>query len=1160
MNWQHLFDFTTLQKGRDYYDDGRVKLLSSSEPIITAIVSGHDPYLVRMIPGQKQPRKMTCSCPHAASGYRCKHMAAVLYALEDSCTSTFPDPISSYQPEAGQKALSKAQANPKAQILPILKISENEIKLYTTLSNYRNSPYRAPLFNDCKITHTPEGLYLIEGLNGFTTRETQSILLDPDFRINNFACTCPEFQSASDHRLCLHLNALLHHINDLRLPLQDIPYQKELSADFPVLFPIPKGESMDQKKERLKLQKLVFQAERTEKFYAQTQRAENQIPLFSIQNQMESGIDIAAYLHYENAMPYLSFQVIGEAAYKIKNLTRFLNLIRGGEFYRYGQKLAFYHTLESFTPTARRLIALLMNNDAVSTATASVFLYNLDLDSLFDIFSENPDLLFDLNLDEITQTFEFQISEYEPNYYILHSPESFADLTLMSKYGYFFSDGVLSRVHCHDISALHLLTILNGYLHSQVIFGESLYPQILTLVQRANGETIADTTILRYKLDIDKRNIRIQIEGNPSSPLAEAVGNALRCNGAAFKNDAYYFSGINQELLNQLTENLSNYGEVWVSEELKAYHRIYKAPADISVRQNGNLLSIDIQSNEFDLKETIAILKSFRRKKEYHRLKNGETIKLDHDSWQNFSDFLDNQGIRLTALEKKETQLPMYQLLSLSAETEMNIDFEPHLSEKLDYFHEHGSHTFPLPPAIVPVLKPYQKEGVQFLKLLEALDFNGILADDMGLGKTLQTLTLLSETTSQTSLIICPASLIYNWRDEVFKFFPQMTIACTLGEKEERLAIWQTAERYQLIITSYDYLLRDIEDMINIPFYYVVLDESQRIKNMQTKSAKAAKRLSSQHRLALSGTPIENNLAELWSVFDFLMPGYLYSYSRFRKQFELPIVRAGDEKATKKLSNMVKPFVLRRLKKDVLDDLPEKYETILTITPSPEEKRVYQAHEASIKTEVSKLLQESGGEVSIEILALLTRLRLLCCDRSLVEDTITAPGSKVKACLKMIEDLNKQNRQILVFSSFTKVLDLLAFELKKAGISHNILQGSTPKEQRHQLVNDFQNDAFSVFLISLKAGGTGLNLTSAQAVIHFDPWWNKAAMNQATDRAYRIGQKQSVEVYSLLVAGTIEERIFELQNKKWELAEQLIGGQSKALTSMNREEVMKLFE
>lgn len=1156
MNWKSLFDSTILQRGYSYYLSGKFEIISRDSSGMFAIVNGREDYYVNILLKNDTPFSMECNCPYAAAGNNCKHMAAILYALTAGQPSLDQKPKKSSDYLTHSDSPSKRK---KTKVLPILKISEREIQLYTTLNNYRNSHYRSSFLVDYKIVVTAENHYLIQAVHGFSDRSAQSLLVDSDFRINNFACTCHEFQSSANHRLCLHLNSLLYRVNNNCHPLQDLPFHEEFTdPEFPPLLPIPKGESIEQKKERLNAQRNAFQAQLAKNFFRQLESSN--IPLFTIQNRTESGIDIACHLHYQDAMPFLSFQVVGDAAYKIKNISHFLERIRTCEYHRYGQKLAFQHTLDAFTPAARRIIATLMHDEDVAlTASDSVYLQDLNLDSLYDIFSENPDLLFGMGLDETTQNLEFQIIPQEKNYYKLDYNKIFHHMALMQQYGYYFNEDTLIRVHCYDIAALHLLQSLTGLLRSEVIFDEHLYPQIADLVQRANGEITPENTYLRFKLDIEKRNIRILAEGNTDSLIAAAITDALQSGGATFKNNAYYFSGISQDILNQLVENLSLYGEVWVSDELKSYHRLYKAPKDISVRQSGNLLSIDIHSGEFDLKETIAILKSFRRKKEYHKLKNGETIKLDTESWQALSDFLENQGLALSALEKKETTLPMYQLLSLSAEPDIDIRFEPNLKEKLDYFHAHGSRNFPIPSVIEPILKPYQKEGFQFLKLLEALDFNGILADDMGLGKTLQTLTLLSEADKQTSLIICPASLIYNWRDEIHKFFPEMSSACVLGEKEERLAIWQNAADYQLIITSYDYLLRDIEDLTAIPFYYVVLDESQRIKNMQTKSAKAAKRLNSQHRLALSGTPIENNLAELWSVFDFLMPGYLYSYSRFRKKFEVPIIRNQDEAATQKLSSMVKPFVLRRLKKDVLDDLPEKFETILTVTPTEEEKRVYQAHESSIKNEVASLLQESGGDVGVEILALLTRLRLLCCDRSLIEDGISSSGSKVRECLKLIQDLNHRGHQILVFSSFTKVLDLLAFELRRTGIGHQILQGSTPKEKRHQLVNDFQNGGFPVFLISLKAGGTGLNLTGAQAVIHFDPWWNKAAMNQATDRAYRIGQKQSVEVYSLLMEHTIEERIFELQNKKWQLAEQLIGGESKALTGMSREEVMELF-
>ena len=360
------------------------------------------------------------------------------------------------------------------------------------------------------------------------------------------------------------------------------------------------------------------------------------------------------------------------------------------------------------------------------------------------------------------------------------------------------------------------------------------------------------------------------------------------------------------------------------------------------------------------------------------------------------------------------------------------------------------------------------------------------------------------------------------------------------------------------IITSYDYLRRDYDLYKDYLFNYIILDEAQYIKNQATKNAKAVKELRGTHRFALTGTPIENSLAELWSIFDFLMPNYLFTYNYFREHFERPIVRDNDKEVQLQLKKMVEPFILRRTKQDVLDELPDKIENNIKISFSKEEENLYIANLSQINDKLKSALDIEQID-KFQILSMMTRLRQLCCEPRILYNDIQEPSSKMKACLDIIKKAKENKQKVLLFSSFTSSLEFIEKELRKDDISYYVLTGATNKIKRHQLVNAFQNDNTNVFLISLKAGGTGLNLTAASIVIHYDPWWNMSAQNQATDRAYRIGQVNNVQVYKLIMKNSIEEKIQKLQEQKQDLSNIFIENNTNNITKMSTSEIISLF-
>ena len=436
-------------------------------------------------------------------------------------------------------------------------------------------------------------------------------------------------------------------------------------------------------------------------------------------------------------------------------------------------------------------------------------------------------------------------------------------------------------------------------------------------------------------------------------------------------------------------------------------------------------------------------------------------------------------------------------------------------------------------------------------------------------GKTIQILSIIvdyvqnSETT-KASLVVCPSSLSLNWQNEANKFANKLKTLVIKGSLSDRKRQIKEIDKYDLVITSYDLLKRDIElyEKEDYSFRFIIADEAQYLKNSNTQNAKSIKKIKAETRYALTGTPIENSLAELWSIFDFIMPGYLFSYRKFKNTYEMPIIKGEDENAMQKLKMLIEPFVLRRTKKEVLKELPDKTVTVLNNEMCEEQRNLYINYLARAKQEVAEKVKLNGYEKSkMQILAALTRLRQICCHPGLFINDYNEGSSKLEQCMEIIKEAVKSGHKILLFSGYTSMFEIIEKELNKEQIQYLKLTGSTKVDERIKMVDEFnQNSEIQVFLISLKAGGTGLNLTGADMVIHYDPWWNLSTENQATDRAYRIGQKNNVQVYKLITKNSIEEKIYELQEKKSKLADNMLETNTIFINKLTKEDILKLFE
>ena len=612
-------------------------------------------------------------------------------------------------------------------------------------------------------------------------------------------------------------------------------------------------------------------------------------------------------------------------------------------------------------------------------------------------------------------------------------------------------------------------------------------------------------------------------------------------------------------------------GTILVDESVRRMRILPPLSVKTSVSMNGGWLDIKLDMEGLTASDLEAVLKAYQGKKKFYRLKSGEFLKLEDDGLLAIARLGEGLDVDSRKLASGQISLPGYRAFYLDSlfKEGPGITFyrDQLFKAVVRGMKAVEDSDFAVPPSLQTVLRGYQKLGFKWLRTLDSYGFGGILADDMGLGKTVQMIALFvdeylsgrGDTPRERSLIVCPASLVYNWENEFQKFAPMLKVQVLAGTAAEREAAFASLkEDCQVLITSYDLLKRDMAHYESMSFRFQVIDEAQYIKNAATQSARAVKAIRARTRFALTGTPIENRLGELWSIFDYLMPGFLFSYARFKKIYESPIVREGDGEAVSNLKRLIGPFVLRRVKQDVLKELPEKLETAVYSRLQGQQRELYTANAAKLKEEL-----ESGGDSAyergkIQILAGLTRLRQICCDPALCYENYRGGSAKLETCMDLIRNGVNGGHKILLFSQFTSMLQIIEKQLQKEEIACYTLTGSTPKEERLRMVDSFHTDPVPVFLISLKAGGTGLNLTAADMVIHYDPWWNVAAQNQATDRAHRIGQEKQVSVFKLITKGTIEENIMLLQEAKKNLADQIVAEGAVSLSSLTREDLVKM--
>lgn len=698
-----------------------------------------------------------------------------------------------------------------------------------------------------------------------------------------------------------------------------------------------------------------------------------------------------------------------------------------------------------------------------------------------------------------------------------------------------------------------------------------LVPQVY--LDREGKEVVARTQFCYGEDTIDPFDDAAEMETLPrtgkvllrDAAAERQVLDALGSAGFYVRKNRVYLTGQDAifDFVSGGVQKLQNMCEVYLSRDFRKMTP-RKPVLQGRMRMNGGRLEMTFTEDGEPAEEILSILEALSKHRRYFRLKDGSFLDLSGmDEWQSLADSVfeaaNVEGADAVSPAEDTVSLSAYRtcyLHSLLSASSLPIEVDSSVQDTVKALVDPDEEKIQLPAGLS--LRPYQQRGFHWLMTLDKLHMGGILADDMGLGKTVQVIAMLKATRKpgQTSLVVAPTSLTYNWLSELERFTPELSVMVMAGSGPQRASQIEhvkKAKDVDVLITSYPLIRRDIDLMKDMDFRFVILDEAQHIKNAGSVGAVAVKQLHGQTRFALTGTPMENSAGELWSIFDFVLPGYLFSYSSFLRKYQ-------DGEDLDDLRRRIRPFLMRRLKKDVLTELPDKLETTLTAQMSPEQEKVYQAAMVRLRDRVDHVMTEKGlGRGRTEVLAAITELRQICCHPSLVLSDYAGTSGKMEMLLEILPGALQAGRRILLFSQFTSMLKILKDQLENAGYSCMYLDGETPPQKRLEMTEQFNGGTGQIFLISLKAGGTGLNLTGADMVIHYDPWWNPAAEDQATDRAHRIGQTKKVEVIRLVTHGSIEEQVVALGQRKKALFDQLITPGEELVTALTEQDIRALF-
>ena len=847
--------------------------------------------------------------------------------------------------------------------------------------------------------------------------------------------------------------------------------------------------------------------------------------------------------------------------YKIASIERFLARFQNEEEFRYGKDLTIVHAPSSFDETSQRIIKILkrhnphffidLNEDRSLTffdelldALKGDYLYIND--EIYHVTTKPMDIHINVN-DNYSLSVDGVIKGFIPltrNYYICKSANEIKPLT---------SNAYINLL-IDSIKQYPLSTIQNNFDNFKYSFFEK-YPQFFNIAKKIQEELHGSALVIKAYFDYEKDNIyeKTHYFKNDEEVDAKSITNFYEVSQIKHYQEilsSYGFfdhvlsdGGQVWDFLNSTLDNLKAVAEIYFSQDLDNRKTSSFTSPNITIKKDGSMLEVLVGDSLYSEEELKAILIGLKRKKKFVKI-GDNFINLNSEETKEFYNLAkDLDLINENSLHSKK-ELPLYYAFKAYGKDNSFLSMDSYLDDVFNELKNFSNLDINI-PKINGDLRGYQVDGVKWLSVLYKYSLGGILADDMGLGKTIETIAFINMIKQDKPiLIVSPKSLVFNWVSEFNKFAKDIPVFPIIGTVEERKKIIKKIknDKFGVYFISYDSLRNEYENLTDITFDMCILDEAQFIKNMHAKKTGAVKQINALHTIALTGTPIENNIYDLWSIFDFLMPHYLLDYEDFKDSYE------HNDEYYAIVRDKVAPFILRRRKEDVLKDLPEKYEVIITTEMSLEQRKLYDAFRLKAKEE----LKSSDGSKIMEVLSIITRLRQICVDPSTFVDNFTGESGKITTLKEIIKDKMAEGHRFLVFSQFVSALNIVKEELEKMGIKFFMITGDTSAKERLRICNDFNKDEeYKIVLISLKAGGTGLNLVGADIVIHLDPWWNYSAESQASDRAHRIGQTRSVEVIKLIAENSIEEKVVNLQNEKKELVDKVISDNDSSIKSLS---------
>lgn len=1025
-------------------------------------------------------------------------------------------------------------------------------------------------------------------------------------------CSCPSFDS--DDLYCKHIAAVLINIRDIQIG--KVPVRSFASKLHPeedgIGRALPGSQAAD-----LQLTSRILRL-----FETKQARPSGSRPLFDTRTVLDVEFTfkpVSVGYGQRKTLFGVEIKVGQKRLYVVQKIREFLDHIARGKTYLFSKNFTYDPQHHSFLPENDALIRVLSQiyqNELVYRDTINAYAsYNridnerrilippLSWDSLLPLLAEAPtvklvqdEATFDgLRLSNEPLPLHFAFDQDEAQGYRL-DVQGLERITVFESYGIILSGGKMTKLpleQCKRLVELKNVLHTSRKQHVQISqaqmepFMVHVVPALLKLGSVRVAQAVSDRieqTPLKAKLFLDRVKDRLlaglefqygEIVINPLDGDGQSRGSdrilirdgekeqrilelMAQCNftkteGGYFLDDEEAEYDFLYHHVPQLKKLLEVYATSAVKIRLHTGHAVPKISVDMNERTNW--LEFKFEMDGIPDKEIRQLLKSLDEKRRYYRMPNGSLLPLESAEFQGISRFMNEMGIQKDDLKATEIGLPVVRGLHLlDSERQVNsVKLGKSFRRLLENMRNPDNLDFPVPESLESILRDYQKYGFQWMKTLAHYHFGGILADDMGLGKTLQSIafivSILPEIRErqQPALIIAPASLVYNWQNELKRFTPQIRAVIADGSKAERTSLLENVSRADVIITSYPLLRRDIQQYAQQSFHTLFLDEAQVFKNHATQTAHAVKEIVARYRFALTGTPVENRLEELWSIFDAVFPELFLNRKTFHNLNRDAVAKR------------IRPFLLRRLKTDVLKELPEKIESLQASALLPDQKKLYVAYLAKLQQETLKHLHEDGFQKSrIKILAGLTRLRQLCCHPALFVDDYAGSSAKFEQLLEIVEECRNAGKRVLVFSQFTDMLRIIGRELGYMGVPFFYLDGQTPAAERVGLCSRFNEGERDLFLISLKAGGTGLNLTGADTVILYDLWWNPAVEQQAADRAHRIGQKNVVQVIRLVTQGTVEDKMYELQQKKKNLIEEVIKPGQEELSSLTEEEIREI--